>query len=128
MSDTDNVDELAQRRRNRKTDTDDSSRRDDSAKRAARKKNREERQTTHEIPTDNAAGFGHSWGLVPGQNVRCRVTSSEPGGYCVWIEESEEKVGFLPTATILKVGEEVLAQFVCMHKGRLLLSARFSST
>src|ERR1700722_18702714 len=66
-------------------------------------------------------------GYKPGQNVICKVTNSEPGGYAVIIPK-DKLPGFLPTQAILRTGEEILAQFVCVHNNRILLSARFSNT
>ncbi len=65
-------------------------------------------------------------GYKAGQNVVCRVTDAEPGGYAVLIPK-DNLPGFLPTQVALKRGEEVLAQFVCVHNNRILLSARFGS-
>lgn len=66
-------------------------------------------------------------GYKAGQNVVCKVTNSEPGGYAVVISK-DNLPGFLPTQTRLNPGEEILAQFVCVHNNRILLSARFSNT
>jgi len=66
-------------------------------------------------------------GYKPGQNVICRVTNSEPGGYAVIIPK-DNLPGFLPTTASLRPNEEILAQFVCVHNSRILLSARFSNT
>ncbi len=63
-------------------------------------------------------------GYKAGQNVVCKVTNSEPGGYAVLIPK-DNLPGFLPTQATLKPGEEILAQFVCVHNNRILLSARF---
>lgn len=65
-------------------------------------------------------------GYKAGQNVVCKVTKAEPGGYAVLIPK-DNLPGFLPTQEVLKPGEEVLAQFVCVHNNRILLSARFGS-
>lgn len=64
-------------------------------------------------------------GYKAGQNVACKVVRPEPGGYEVMIPKDNLK-GFLPTDAILKPGEEVLAQFVCITNNRVLLSARLS--
>jgi hypothetical protein len=66
-------------------------------------------------------------GYKAGQNVVCRVGNAEPGGYAVIIPK-DNLPGFLPTPAQLKPGEEILAQFVCVHNNRILLSARFSSS
>jgi hypothetical protein len=62
-------------------------------------------------------------GYKAGQNVVCKVVKAEPGGYAVFIPK-DNIPGFLPTEAKLKDGEEVLAQFVCVHNNRVLLSAR----
>lgn len=64
-------------------------------------------------------------GYKAGQNVVCRVVKAEPGGYEVNIPK-DNLPGFLPTDAKLKPGEEVLAQFVCVDRNRVLLSARLS--
>jgi hypothetical protein len=66
-------------------------------------------------------------GYKPGQNVICKVTNAEPGGYAVIIPK-DGLPGFLPTQAMLRTGEEILAQYVCVHNNRILLSARFSNT
>jgi hypothetical protein len=63
----------------------------------------------------------------PGQNVACTVTRSEPGGYGVMTCD-DNQFGFLPTQTVLAIGQQLEAQFVCVHNKRLLLSARFDSS
>ena len=64
-------------------------------------------------------------GYKAGQNVICRVGYAEPGGYAVIIPK-DNLPGFLPNQAQLKVGEEILAQFVCVHNNRILLSARLT--
>jgi hypothetical protein len=66
-------------------------------------------------------------GYKAGQNVACKVMAAEPGGYAVLIPK-DNLPGFLPTEAKLKIGEEVLAQFVCVHNNRILLSGRFAGT
>ncbi len=61
-----------------------------------------------------------------GQNVICRIERQEPDGYAVTISK-ENLPGFLPSEEPLKIGEEVLAQFVCITNNRILLTTRFSS-
>ncbi len=61
-----------------------------------------------------------------GQNIVCRVERQEPDGYAVTISK-ENLPGFLPTEEPLRIGEEVLAQFVCVTNNRILLTTRFSS-
>lgn len=65
-------------------------------------------------------------GYKAGQNVVCKIIGPEPGGYAVSIPK-DNLPGFLPTDAKLKPGEEVLAQFVCVDKNRVLLSARMSA-
>ncbi len=65
-------------------------------------------------------------GYKAGQNVVCKVVKAEPGGYAVTIPK-DNLPGFLPTQAILRTDEEILAQFVCVHNHRILLSARFSN-
>jgi hypothetical protein len=48
---------------------------------------------------------------------------AEPGGYAVIIPK-DNLPGFLPTDAKLKIGEEVLCQFVCVANNRVLLSSR----
>jgi hypothetical protein len=66
-------------------------------------------------------------GYKAGQSVACKVVAAEPGGYSVIIPK-DNLPGFLPTEQKLKVGEEILAQFVCVHNNRILLSSRFSGS
>ncbi len=66
-------------------------------------------------------------GYKAGQNVAIKIMAAEPGGYAVLIPK-DNLPGFLPTEAKLKIGEEVLAQFVCVHNNRVLLSARFSGS
>ncbi len=72
------------------------------------------------------SGGGGGGGFRPGDNIVCKVVNDEPGGYAVLIV-NYHLPGFLPTQAILRAGEEILAQFVCVHNHRILLSARFSN-
>jgi hypothetical protein len=65
-------------------------------------------------------------GYKAGQNVVCKVSYSEPGGYAVIIPK-DNLPGFLPTEAQLRPGEEVLAQFVCVSNNRILLQCRFGT-
>lgn len=65
-------------------------------------------------------------GYKAGQNVACKVVAAEPGGYAVLITK-DNLPGFLPTESRLRIGEEVLAQFVCVHNNRVLLSSRMAN-
>jgi hypothetical protein len=64
-------------------------------------------------------------GYKAGQNVVCKVVAAELGGYAVKIPK-DNLPGFLPTEQKLKIGEEVLAEFVCVDKNRVLLRSRLS--
>jgi hypothetical protein len=122
VSDTDDLDELEQRRRDRAAHP------DSERWEASKKKARQERKLERQNPPNDAAGFGQSWGsqFRPGQSLLCTIVALEPGGYAVQVKNCEQQ-GFLPTQAILNVGAEVLAQYVCEHNGRLVLSARFAS-
>ena len=65
-------------------------------------------------------------GYKPGQNVICQILRSEPGGYSVVIPK-DNLPGFLPSDQTHLPGKEVLAQFVCVDKNRMLLSERFTA-
>lgn len=65
-------------------------------------------------------------GYKAGQTIACKVLAAEPGGYSVIIPKDGAR-GFLPTEAKLKIGEEVLAQYVCVHNNRILLSARMNA-
>ncbi|HEY9683816.1 MAG TPA: hypothetical protein V6C86_19700 [Oculatellaceae cyanobacterium] len=65
-------------------------------------------------------------GYKAGQNVVCKVSHAEPGGYAVIIPK-DNLPGFLPTEQQLKPGEEVLAQYVCVSNSRILLQCRFGT-
>ncbi len=71
-------------------------------------------------------------GYKPGQNVWCRVVNAEAGGYAVLVSKDstskDNLPGYLPTQQRLKAGEEILATFVCVHKNRILLTARFGNS
>ncbi|MFN8659392.1 MAG: hypothetical protein U0105_23870 [Candidatus Obscuribacterales bacterium] len=66
-------------------------------------------------------------GYKPGQNVVCKIVAPEMGGYAVTIPK-DNLPGFLPTDQKLKVGEEVLAQFVCVNGNRVLLQPKMSAS
>src|ERR1700691_3274809 len=68
-------------------------------------------------------------GYKAGQNVKCTVVNSEPGGYAVSIQSGKEFLpAFLPTQLSLRVGEEVLAQYIRVQDHRILLSPLFNNT
>lgn len=66
-------------------------------------------------------------GYKPGQNVYCRIVRPEPGGYAVLIIK-DNLPGYLPSNAHHNIGEEILAQFVCVDKNRILLSERFTAS
>lgn len=61
-------------------------------------------------------------GYKAGQTVACKVVQAEPGGYAVLIPK-DNLPGFLPTSDKYKIGEDVLARYVCVHNNRILLSS-----
>lgn len=65
-------------------------------------------------------------GYKPGQNVICKIMKPEPGGYAVIIPK-HNLPGYLPTDVHHNIGDEVLAQYVCIDKDRMLLSERFTA-
>lgn len=74
-----------------------------------------------------ASGSGGNSGYRPGQKLLCKITQVEAGGYaCIVLQDNLP--GFLPTKAHLKEGEEIMAQYVCVHNNRILVSARFSQT
>lgn len=75
---------------------------------------------------NGGSGGGNDGGFRAGQNLLVRVVNPEPGGYAVLLV-NYNLPGFLPTQTLLHSGEEILAQFVCVHNHRILLTARFSN-
>lgn len=68
---------------------------------------------------------GDGSGLKPGDNLVCRIVNTEPGGYAVIVKKGDHP-GFLPTQAMLRMGAEIVAKYVCMHNGRILVSARFT--
>jgi len=72
----------------------------------------------------NRSWGGDSGGYRPGQNFLCKITEVEAGGYaCIVLQDNLP--AFLPTTMHLTEGEEIMAQYVCVHNQRILLSARF---
>ena len=70
-------------------------------------------------------GGGGAGGYRAGQNLICRISHAEPGGWAVIILK-DNLPGFLPTEASLKPGRNVLARYVCVSNGRLLL--KFGNT
>jgi hypothetical protein len=75
-------------------------------------------------PAAAGGGSNGGGGLRAGQNVVCKISHSEPGGYSVLIPKYDSN-GFLPTEIKLTPGQEVLAQFVCFSNSGMLVQARF---
>jgi hypothetical protein len=76
-------------------------------------------------PREAAAGSSDPGGdgsYRQGQIVLCKILNSEPGGYKL------DMPGFLPTSARLRPGDDVLAQYVCVHRGRVMVASSFSST
>lgn len=67
-------------------------------------------------------GGGDNGGFRAGQNLIVRVMNTEPGGYSVLILGHNIR-GFLMTQALLRAGEKILAQFVCVHNHRTFLSS-----
>ncbi len=78
-------------------------------------------RSTQSVEGDNASN--HSPRLRAGQNVACRVLGEEPGGYVILLTKYDLP-GFLPLNCKLSIGEEVVAQVVCFHNNRVLVSCR----
>lgn len=57
-----------------------------------------------------------------GQYVACKVLNAACGGYDVRLHK-HNVLGFLPTEATLNDGDELVAQFVCIHNNRVLLSS-----
>jgi hypothetical protein len=55
------------------------------------------------------------------------IASSASGGYALIIAKYNLR-GFLPTDGKLKIGDELLAQYVCWQNKRVLVSSRFAGT
>lgn len=72
-------------------------------------------------------GSGGGGRYRAGQIVECKITGPEPGGYaCITVQD--KLPAFLPTTDRrLKFGQLVTAQFVCVHRNRLLVMARFDN-
>jgi hypothetical protein len=70
------------------------------------------------------------YNFKPGQNLICKVVSIEPNGYGVTVQKGGKGTapGFLPTKAMLRIGEEILAQFVTVHKDRVMLAAIVSNS
>lgn len=63
--------------------------------------------------------------LKPGQFVVCTIVQQIHGGYNVTVDK-EELPGFLASVRDHSIGIQLKVAFVCVEKGRLLLTERFS--
>lgn len=61
----------------------------------------------------------------PGQFVVCTIVQRVEGGYAVSVDK-DALPGVLPSDREHAIGSQVKAAFVCVDKGRLLLSEKFS--
>lgn len=79
-------------------------------------------------PAKARVGTGDNFGRYrPGQVLVCRIVAGEPGGYAVMITK-DNLPGFLATGAKMRINEEVLARFVCIHNSRVLLSLQIAET
>lgn len=68
-------------------------------------------------------------GYKPGQNIQCKIVSIESDGYVVDVKKDKEVLpGFLKTPASLRIGEEVLGQYMGVQNGRILLTALFAQS
>ena len=74
----------------------------------------------------SSRGGGGSGGFKLGHNLECRVSHAEPGGYAVIITKYNI-AALLPTEVSLRPGVDVIASFVCVSNGRVLLTSRFGN-
>jgi len=61
------------------------------------------------------------------ESLKCTVVRVVESGYEVRVERDDVNA-FLPTPATLAVGDEIQALFVCIHNGRILVTARFSKS
>lgn len=73
-------------------------------------------------PRGAAGGSGNEppSGFRAGERIMCRVVEPEPGGYSVTILKTNQP-GFVKTTAELVAGVDFLAEFVCIHKKRVLV-------
>lgn len=81
--------------------------------------------TSRRASGSSAASYPPVYGYRPGENLLCRICSSEPGGYAV-LTKHDGLPGFLPTNRIYNVGDEVLATFVGVEEHWILLAECFT--
>lgn len=80
-------------------------------------------------PRAAAGGSGNEppSGFRAGDRLLCRVVAPEPGGYSVIVLKGE-RPGFVKTTADLDIGVEFMAEFLCVHKQRILLLPLFSGS
>lgn len=71
-------------------------------------------------------GFSGGGGYRAGQSLICKISHAEPGGFGVLILKANDP-GFLPTGQNLIPGDEIVAKYVCISNGRILLQPLFKS-
>lgn len=57
----------------------------------------------------------------PGQNITCTVIQAQRNGYLVSVTATGEH-GFYGTNALLSSNETIVAQYICRHNGRVLLT------
>lgn len=123
MPDEDDSDELSARRKKRASE--------ESSKTpwTPRQKASPGRVPPSGPPRVTAVGYSGDWDnrYKPGDNVICRIVAPEVGGYAVTVAK-DNLPGFLPSDEKYQVGEQVLAQFVCVSGRRVLLQPKLSSS
>lgn len=77
-------------------------------------------------PRATAGGSGNEPppGFRAGDRIMCRVVEPEPGGYSVTILKTNQN-GFVKTKAVLEPGVDVLAEFVCIYKYKVLVTLVF---
>ncbi|MBP9092479.1 hypothetical protein KBI23_15735 [bacterium] len=64
---------------------------------------------------------GATWKrLRANQEIGCRILESVPGGYLIRVDEVDLP-SYLVSEASIESGQEILAQFFCIHKGSLIL-------
>lgn len=74
-------------------------------------------------PRAAAGGSGNEppSGFRAGDRLSCLVLEAAPGGYSVTILKGKLP-GFMKTNLKIELGAEVEAQFVCVYRGKILLT------
>tara|TARA_Y100001978_G_C23464749_1_gene324060 strand:+ start:189 stop:620 length:432 start_codon:yes stop_codon:yes gene_type:complete len=99
-----------------------------AARKAARERKLDEDLNVYEARQSYYSDYNRV-SFKPGQNVICRVVEKEPGGYAVVVDPPSVPGwtwGYVPSDQTHMPGKELLTQFVCWDKGRLLLTERFT--